>query len=256
MRVNSPLVSTLLVPTTALAVALGPAVVSAPAGRPAVPVVHVEAVALAGIGQNIYNAITPVVQTIVGDVSYLINFIPLVGGLTAAQINITYFQGIQPSVAATVDYGAALVHAPLDFFPITRGYAQDLYGISYDVVSAELRFLGFQELPPRPTAAAPVSSLPVASPQAAAVESNTPGTPPVQTAVVSPVSEPLSPVRGGEKTRRATPVRDTALPAAAVVATVGEVPAGETVTATAKSPGPGANQQDKPGRRGHRQNRG
>ena len=151
MKVDSPLVSGLLVPVTALAVAAGPAIVAPEAPAPAVPLVQVEAIQLAGIGQNIYNAITPIVQTVVGDVSYLINFIPLVGGPTAAQINIGYFQGIQPTVAATVDYAAALLHAPLAFFPITRAYIDTLLGIGYDLVSAELRFLGFNELPPRPT---------------------------------------------------------------------------------------------------------
>lgn len=107
---------------------------------------------MAGIGQDIYNAITPVVQYVVGGVSYLINFVPVVGGITAAQINIGYFQGIQPAVAATVDYAAALVHDPLDFVPITRGYVDTLGGIGRDLVSAELRFLGFNELPPRPAA--------------------------------------------------------------------------------------------------------
>ncbi len=153
MRVNSPLGSTLLVPTTALALslglALGPAVIPPPATAPAVPVVQVEAIQLAGIGQNIYNAITPVVQYAVGGVSYLINFLPL-GGIVAAQINIDYFQGIQPAVAATVDYAAAVLRDPLDFFPITKTYVNTLVGIQYNLVSAQLRFLGFNELPPRP----------------------------------------------------------------------------------------------------------
>nr|MCW1959854.1 hypothetical protein [Mycobacterium sp.] len=135
-------VSRLLVPVTALAVAAAPAVMPAPAAAPTPPLVHVEAVQLAGIGQNIYNAITPIVQTVVGDVSYLINFIPLAGGIVAAQINIDYFQGIQPAIAATVDYAAALLHAPRDFFPITRAYVDTLVGIQYDLVSAQLRFLG------------------------------------------------------------------------------------------------------------------
>jgi hypothetical protein len=151
VRVDSPLVSTLLVPTTALAVALGPAVMPSPAAAPAVPVVQVEAIQLAGIGQNIYNAITPVVQYAVGGVSYVINFLPL-GGIVAAQINIDYFQGIQPAVAATVNYAAAVLQDPLDFFPITRAYVNTLVDIQYNLVSAQLRFLGFNELPPRPAA--------------------------------------------------------------------------------------------------------
>jgi hypothetical protein len=147
-----------------VAVGVGSVVAPAPEAAPmAVPTVQIHAVQLAGIGQNIYNAITPVVQYVVGGVSYLVNFTPLIGGPIAAQININYFQGIQPAVAATVDYGAALVHAPLDFVPITGAYVDDLVGIGYDLVSAELRFFGFQELPPRPAAAAPRPIAPAAA---------------------------------------------------------------------------------------------
>ena len=139
-----------------VAVGVGSVVAPAPEAAPmAVPTVQIHAVQLAGIGQNIYNAITPVVQYVVGGVSYLVNFTPLIGGPIAAQININYFQGIQPAVAATVDYGAALVHAPLDFVPITGAYVDDMVGIGYDLLSAELRFFGFQELPPRLAAATP-----------------------------------------------------------------------------------------------------
>jgi hypothetical protein len=146
-----------------VAVGVGSVVAPAPEVVPmAVPTVQIHAVQLAGIGQNIYNAITPVVQYVVGGVSYLVNFTPLIGGPIAAQININYFQGIQPAVAATVDYGAALVHAPLDFVPITGAYVDDLVGIGYDLVSAELRFFGFQELPPRPAAATPRPIAPAA----------------------------------------------------------------------------------------------
>lgn len=159
MRVGPQLVSTLLVPATAFTVAVTPAVLApAAAGPRAVPVVQVEEIQLAGIGQDIYNAITPVVQTVVGDVSYLINFIPLAGGIAAAQININYFQGIQPAVAATVDYAAAVVHDPLALFPITKAYVDALVGIGYGLVSAQLRFLGFNELPPRIASTAPANA--------------------------------------------------------------------------------------------------
>jgi hypothetical protein len=147
-----------------VAVGVGSVVAPAPEAAPmAVPTVQIHAVQLAGIGQNIYNAITPVVQYVVGGVSYLVNFTPLIGGPIAAQININYFQGIQPAVAATVDYGAALVHAPLDFVPITGAYVDEMVGIGYDLVSAELRFFGFQELPPRPAAATPRPIAPAAA---------------------------------------------------------------------------------------------
>jgi hypothetical protein len=156
-----------------VAIGVGSVVAPAPEAAPmAVPTVQIHAVQLAGIGQNIYNAITPVVQYVVGGVSYLVNFTPLIGGPIAAQININYFQGIQPAVAATVDYGAALVHAPLDFVPITGAYVDDLVGIGYDLVSAELRFFGFQELPPRPAAATPRPIAPAAAQTAPAAASD------------------------------------------------------------------------------------
>ncbi len=208
MRVN-PLVSGLLVPTTALAVALGPAVVPPPPTPTAVPVVHVESIALAGIGQDIYNAITPVVQYVVGGASYLINFVPVVGGIAAAQINIGYFQGIQPAVAATVDYAAALVHDPLDFFPITRGYVDTLGGIGRDLVSAELRFLGFNELPPRPAAGQrTVAPAPVAASERNAVVAPRPSTgarsmiPPAPVAAVRSPEQPRSTSPRGAAQRR------------------------------------------------------
>ena len=159
-----------------VAVGVGSVVAPAPEAAPmAVPTVQIHAVQLAGIGQNIYNAITPVVQYVVGGVSYLVNFTPLIGGPIAAQININYFQGIQPAVAASVDYAAALVHAPLDFVPITGAYVDDLVGIGYDLVSAELRFFGFQELPPRPAAATPRPIAPAAAQTAPAAASDAPG---------------------------------------------------------------------------------
>ncbi len=47
---------------TAGLLALGPALANPPAAGAPVPVVHVEQVQLAGIGQDIYEAITPYVQ--------------------------------------------------------------------------------------------------------------------------------------------------------------------------------------------------
>ena len=174
MRVS---VQSMLVPGMAVAavgiVGAVPVIVAAPPA-PQVPAPAIHAIQLAGIGQDIYNAITPVVQYVVGGTSYLVNFTPLIGGPIAAQININYFQGIQPAVAATVDYGAALVHDPLDFVPITGAYAEDLFGIGYDVVSAELRFFGLQELPPRPAAGIPMPDAKAAAADGTAAKA-TPG---------------------------------------------------------------------------------
>ncbi len=137
--------------------ALAPAVIApaAPGGAP-LPAVRLGDVQLTGIGQDIYYAITPSVQYAVGGVSYLINFIPLLGGPTAAQININYFQGIQPVVEATVNYLAAVVQDPFNFVAATGAYGDQLYGIGYNWLNAELRFFGLPQLPPLPPAAGSV----------------------------------------------------------------------------------------------------
>lgn len=163
----------LLVPGLALAttgaVALAPALVAARAPvASALPAVHVENVRLAGIGQDIYNAITPYVQYAVGGVSYIVNFLPIVGAPIAAQININYFQGIQPVVAATVNYLAAIVQNPLNFVPATAAYGTALYDIAYNWVSAEAVWIGLPPLPPLPSAAA-------VAPRTAAVASRSTG---------------------------------------------------------------------------------
>lgn len=135
MRVSArPLLIPAIVLATAGAVALSPALVPAPAAPASV---HIENVRLAGIGQDIYNSVTPYVQYAVGGVSYLVNFLPLVGAPTAAQININYFQGIQPVVAATVNYLAGVVQNPLNFIATTAAYGTALYDIAYNWVSAQ-----------------------------------------------------------------------------------------------------------------------
>lgn len=145
----------------ATALALTPAVV-APAETPA-PRIQLTDVALTGIGQDIYYAITPVVQEAVGGVSYLVNFVPLIGGPIAAQININYFQGIQPVVEATVNYLAAVVQDPFNVLNATGAYGSTLYDIGYNWVSAEAVFFGLPPLPPLPQTAATVTASATAS---------------------------------------------------------------------------------------------
>ena len=155
MRSNP--VSPFLMPGMALAaagaVAFAPAVVTpvTPVTKaPATVYVVAEQIALTGIGQDIYYAITPVVQEAVGGVSYLVNIVPLIGGPIAAQININYFQGIQPVIEATVNYLAAVVQDPLNFLGATADYGSTLYDIGYNWVSAEAVFFGLPPLPPLP----------------------------------------------------------------------------------------------------------
>jgi len=169
-----------MVPGAALALAgsvvLTPVMATSPVAAPTVPSVHIDDVQLAGIGQNIYYAITPTVQYVVGGGSYIVNFIPIIGGAIAAQININYFQGIQPVVEATVNALAGVVQDPLNFLSTISAYGTTLYDIGYNWVSAELQWLGLPGLPLLPPlASVRGSSTPTvalraaAAPRAAAV---------------------------------------------------------------------------------------
>ena len=120
---------------------------------PAIPAVHFDDVQLAGIGQDIYAAITPVVQEVVGGGSYIINFTPLIGGVIAAQININYFQGIQPVIEATANALAGIVQDPFTIITTLSIYGSALYDIGYNWVSAQLQFLGLAPLPLLPSVA-------------------------------------------------------------------------------------------------------
>ncbi|CAN1506576.1 hypothetical protein MCEMIE22_00657 [Mycobacteriaceae bacterium] len=154
-----------LVPAVAMAT-IGAAALSPVMATPgqsvlsAVPSIDVRTadIELAGIGQDIYYSITPTVQYVVGGGSYLINFVPLIGGVIAAQININYFQGIQPVVEATVNYLAGVVQDPLNFGPTTAIYASTLYDIAYNWVSAQLQWVGLTPLPPLPPLPSPASA--------------------------------------------------------------------------------------------------
>ena len=144
----------LLVPSVALvaasAVALSPTLVAPSAvtlAQPttAVPTVHIDDIQLAGIGQDIYYAIQPWVAYGVELAQWATAWIPPV----SSQIGILYFQGLQPTVAATVNYLAAVVQNPLNFFPTTAAYGATLGVIAYNFVAAEAAWLGFP-LPPLP----------------------------------------------------------------------------------------------------------
>ena len=175
------------------------------------PVVYVHDIALAGIGQDIYNAITPVVQYVVGGGSYLINGIPIVGGPIAAQININYFQLVQPTVAATVNYLAGVVQDPLNLIPTTQAYGVTLYDIGYNYVSAQLRFLGLQPLPPLPPIAASVRAprTPAAAARSAQPASGNPAPPGRSRAAKTDAVRPLASASRGQS-RSAPPAARTA----------------------------------------------
>ena len=160
MSIRSALVPAVAMATVG-AVALSPVLVApGQSVLPAVPSIDVRTadIELAGIGQDIYYSITPTVQYVVGGGSYLINFIPLIGGVIAAQININYFQGIQPVVEATVNYLAGVVQDPLNFGQTTAIYASTLYDIAYNWVSAQLQWVGLNPLPLLPSLPSPASA--------------------------------------------------------------------------------------------------
>ncbi len=154
----------LLVPAVALAtagvVALGPTVVAPPAltvARSAVPAVQMHDVQLAGIGQDTYQFVTEWVQYGVELVQYSASLIPFIGGAISDQIDIIYFDTIQPAVQDTVNYLASVVQNPFNLIGETTSYLNQLYGLAYDFVAAELAFFGFPILPPLPPIAASVS---------------------------------------------------------------------------------------------------
>ncbi len=94
-----PLLAPGVAMVTAGAIALAPAVVAPPSEITAAPTVHVENIALTGIGQDIYYAITPWVQYGVSLVQYGVDWVPVIGPPISDQIGINYFAGIQPIVA-------------------------------------------------------------------------------------------------------------------------------------------------------------
>ena len=148
-----PLLAPGVAMVTAGAIVLAPSVVAPPsqitvAAPGATPTVHVENIALTGIGQDIYYAITPWVKYGVQLVQSGVVWIPFIGPPIADQIGINYFAGIQPIVEATVNYAAGVVQNPLNFFGVTAAYGNTLFGIGYGYVSAQLSFFGFPPLPP------------------------------------------------------------------------------------------------------------
>lgn len=216
-------VRSLLIPGMVLATAgtmvLTP--VGAPFAQPApaVPAIHVEDIALAGIGRDIYNSITDFVQYTVESAQFWIDLIPVIGPPLADQLGIVYFQGIQPLIASTVYYVSDLIANPLNFVALTADYGSNVFYTGYNFVSAEAQYIGLPGLPPIPTPP-PLASVAAPSRGAAA-------------AVAAPAEsapESVSAVRG----RSARAAAHTARPAAARAAA-----STDTDTATAaQAPSP------------------
>lgn len=150
-----------LIPAAALAtagaVALTPAMTSAtstaavaPALTAAVPAIHIEEIQLAGIGRDIYDSITNFVQYTVSSAEFWIDLIPLIGPPLADQLNINYFEGIQPLIASTVYFISDVIANPLNVLELAVIYGQNLFYTGYNWVSAQSQFFGLPPLAPIP----------------------------------------------------------------------------------------------------------
>ena len=167
----------LLIPGVALAtagaMALTPAMTSAPMAAPAlpaaaVPSIHIEEIQLAGIGREIYDSITNFVQYTVSSAEFWIDLIPIIGPPLADQLYINYFEGIQPLIAATVYVISDIIADPFNFLPLAVAYGENLFYTGYNWFSAQLQFFGLPGLAPIPVPP-PLASVSPAGRGAAAV---------------------------------------------------------------------------------------
>lgn len=149
----SVLVRSVLSPGIALvtvgAVALGPGLTAPPAANvsPAaqIPVVYVQDVALAGIGRDIYDSLSATVQGLVQWAQFAVGLIPFLGGGIRAQIEINYFDLIQPLIANTVYALSDIFADPLGILTTAGSYVSNQVYVGYTWVTNQIAFLG---LPP------------------------------------------------------------------------------------------------------------
>jgi len=178
------------------AVAMGPTLVAPPAvtiaAPPAqLPVVQIEDIQLAGIGQDFYYAVQPWVGYSVELVQYAVSWIPPL----SSQIGILYFAGLQPVVEATVNALAGIVQNPLNTIPTLAAYGATLGVIGANFVAAEAAWFGLP-LPPVP----PLASRTPRAPRAAAAVAALPAVVAADPTAVRP-----APARAGRgELRRAT----------------------------------------------------
>ena len=167
-----------LIPGVALAaagaVALTP-VITAPVAAPAlpaaaVPSIHIEEIQLAGIGREIYDSITNFVQYTVSSAEFWIDLIPIIGPPLADQLNINYFEGIQPLIAATVYFISDVIADPFNFLALSVDYGSNVFYTGYNWLSAQLQFFGLPGLAPIPVPPPLASVSPAGRGAAAAVE--------------------------------------------------------------------------------------
>lgn len=188
-----------LIPAAALAtagaVALTPAMTSAtstaavaPALTAAVPAIHIEEIQLAGIGRDIYDSITNFVQYTVSSAEFWIDLIPLIGPPLADQLNINYFEGIQPLIASTVYFISDVIANPLNVLELAVIYGQNLFYTGYNWVSAQSQFFGLPPLAPIPVPPPLASVSPGGRGAAAAVEAPAVAAPATEEATDAPAA--------------------------------------------------------------------
>ncbi|MBU3706563.1 MAG: hypothetical protein FGM50_07750 [Mycobacterium sp.] len=163
---------------TASVVALAPTAPVLTAVTPAapsiqMPAVHIDDIALAGIGRDIYDSITSFVQYTVSSAQYWIALIPVIGPPIADQVGINYFGLIQPVIANTVYVISDIIADPFNFVALGATYFSQLGYIGYNWASDQATFFGLPPFPPIPappplaSVKAPVRGAATPSPAAA-----------------------------------------------------------------------------------------
>lgn len=213
----------LLIPGMALAtasvVALAPTAPVLTAVTPAapsiqMPTVHIDDIALAGIGRDIYDSITSFVQYTVSSAQYWIALIPVIGPPIADQVGINYFGLIQPVIANTVYVISDIIADPFNFVTLGATYFSQLGYIGYNWASDQATFFGLPPFPPIPappplaSVKAPVRGTATPSP-AAAVDAAAVGAPAAAEAPAAPAKA------GAVRAARKAQAADTDAPRAA-----------------------------------------
>jgi hypothetical protein len=111
----------------------------------AVPAVYIADVQLAGIGRDIYNSASAVVQGLVQWAQWAVGIIPFLGSGIAGQINLIYADLIQPLIGNTVYALSDIIANPLGLLTTAGSYISNQVYIGYTFVASEIRFFG---LPP------------------------------------------------------------------------------------------------------------
>jgi len=131
----------------ALALAPTPVAPTASPVQPhvAVPAVYIADVQLAGIGRDIYNSTSAVVQGLVQWAQWAVGIIPFLGSGIAGQIDLIYAELIQPLIGNTVYALSDIIANPLGLLTTAGSYISNQVYIGYTFVASEIRFFG---LPP------------------------------------------------------------------------------------------------------------